>query len=373
MSKIAPTIWKLEPHTEAKHKILQKYLNAWLPIITRWNGRVLFIDGFAGPGEYIGGKPGSPMIAFEAIIKHKFPISSEMILFFIEKDAKRCEHLEKMVASLDKPKNINITVKHGEFDKTLSEVLNLLEEQKKKIAPALVFIDPFGFTGIPLDLIKRIMENQKCEVMITFMYEEINRFIGLEKLWPSLEETFGTDTWKAVISEKDSKQRSEMLHNIYRDQLKNEAGVKFVRSFKMKNKMNKDDYFLFFGTNNILGLKKIKEAMWKIDETGAFEFSDATYNPSQAILFSNKPNFYLLKKILINNFKNKLVKISDLEYFIITKTPFRETHYKSNILAKMEKATEPELRRRCDVCLKNGTCKPRLGTFPNECCVIEFL
>ncbi|PIW92928.1 MAG: hypothetical protein COZ87_04120 [Candidatus Moranbacteria bacterium CG_4_8_14_3_um_filter_43_15] len=24
--------------------------------MTRWNGRVLYIDGFAGPGEYIGGK-----------------------------------------------------------------------------------------------------------------------------------------------------------------------------------------------------------------------------------------------------------------------------------------------------------------------------
>lgn len=373
MSKISSTIWEIEPHTEAKHKILQKYLNSWLPIITRWNGRVLFIDGFAGPGEYIGGKPGSPIIALEAIIKHKFLLTSNMVLFFIEKDRKRCEHLKKMVETLDKPKNINIIVEQGEFDKTLSRALDLLEEQKKKIAPALVFIDPFGFTGIPLSLIKRIMENQKCEVMITFMYEEINRFIGLEKLWPSLEETFGTDTWRAVISEKNPKQRSEMLHNIYRDQLKNKADIKFVRSFKMKNKMNKDDYFLFFGTNNILGLKKIKEAMWKIDETGAFEFSDATYSPSQPTLFSNEPNFYLLKKIIINNFKKQVVKIGDLEYFVITKTPFRETHYKSKILAKMEKAAKPELKRRCDICLKNGSCKFRLGTFPNECCVIEFL
>lgn len=373
MSKITDTIWELEPHTEAKHKILQKYLNAWLPIITRWNGRVLFIDGFSGPGEYIGGKPGSPIIAIDTILKHKFPITSDIVLLFIEKDPKRYEHLKKITEALVLPKNIKVNVEQGEFDKTLSKGLDLLEEQKKKIAPALVFIDPFGFTGIPMSLIKRIMENQKCEVMITFMYEEINRFVGLEKLWPSLEETFGTDTWRAVISEKNPKQRSEILHNLYRDQLKNEAGIKFVRSFKMKNKMNKDDYFLFFGTNNILGLKKIKEAMWKVDETGSFEFSDATYNPSQATLFSKEPNYYYLKKIIVSNYKNKLVKIGDLEYFIITKTPFRETHYKSNILAKMEKMDKPELKRRCDVCLKNGSCKPRLGTFPSECCVIEFL
>ncbi|PIU78275.1 MAG: hypothetical protein COZ28_01740 [Candidatus Moranbacteria bacterium CG_4_10_14_3_um_filter_44_15] len=56
MTKITSTIWNIEPHTEEKHEILRKYLDAWLPIMTRWNGRVLYIDGFAGPGEYIGGK-----------------------------------------------------------------------------------------------------------------------------------------------------------------------------------------------------------------------------------------------------------------------------------------------------------------------------
>ena len=46
MSKNNSTIWEIEPHTEAKHEILEKYLNAWLPIMTRWNGRILYIDGF---------------------------------------------------------------------------------------------------------------------------------------------------------------------------------------------------------------------------------------------------------------------------------------------------------------------------------------
>ena len=44
--------WPLEPHTLGKHKVLENYMQAWLPIMTRWNSRVLFIDAFAGPGEY---------------------------------------------------------------------------------------------------------------------------------------------------------------------------------------------------------------------------------------------------------------------------------------------------------------------------------
>jgi len=60
------TIWPIEPHTSAKHQILRKYLDAWLPILGRHNSRIVYIDGFAGPGEYSGGEPGSPIIALEA-------------------------------------------------------------------------------------------------------------------------------------------------------------------------------------------------------------------------------------------------------------------------------------------------------------------
>ena len=59
------TVWPLEPHTKAKHEILRRYLGAWFPILTSggWNRRVIFLDGFAGPGRYSACEPGSPIIA----------------------------------------------------------------------------------------------------------------------------------------------------------------------------------------------------------------------------------------------------------------------------------------------------------------------
>jgi three-Cys-motif partner protein len=48
------TIWEIEPHTQAKHEILSRYLDAWFPILASWNTKVLYIDGFAGPGTYKG-------------------------------------------------------------------------------------------------------------------------------------------------------------------------------------------------------------------------------------------------------------------------------------------------------------------------------
>lgn len=214
--------------------------------------------------------------------------------------------------------------------------------------------------------IKRIMQNPKCEVLITFMYEEINRFVSDKRIWDSVEKTFGTDKWKEVIDEKDSRIRSVLLHRIYENQLEREAGIKFIRSFKMMNKTNKTDYFLFFGTNKIIGLKKMKEAMWKTDESGLFQFSDATYDPDQPMLFEMKPDYSRLKRILLQNFKGKSVSITELEKFILAKTPFRETHYKRQILAPMETKQPPEIEVKCQ------EPRRRVGTFSSRC-TVRFL
>ena len=62
-----PTIWPLGEQTPGKHLVLRAYLDAWLSILGMKAKRILFIDGFAGPGEYAGGAPGSPIIALRAL------------------------------------------------------------------------------------------------------------------------------------------------------------------------------------------------------------------------------------------------------------------------------------------------------------------
>ena len=64
------TTWELDDHTRGKHLVLKSYMDAWLPIILKTYGRALFVDGFAGPGEYTGGEPGSPAIALKALADH---------------------------------------------------------------------------------------------------------------------------------------------------------------------------------------------------------------------------------------------------------------------------------------------------------------
>ena len=77
------TVWKLDRHSAAKHFILRRYLQAWLPIMgspRAGNGRLVLIDGFAGPGIYKGDEPGSPIIMLQAYLEHaaREQITSEL-------------------------------------------------------------------------------------------------------------------------------------------------------------------------------------------------------------------------------------------------------------------------------------------------------
>ena len=116
-----------------------------------FNQRVLYIDGFAGPGKYRGGEDGSPMIALKAARDHSAKPKAEIVFIFIEKERDRFEHLEGVVAEIKPtlPANFRVNCVHGEFDDQMTGVLDDLDAQRKRIAPSLVFIDPFGFSHTP--------------------------------------------------------------------------------------------------------------------------------------------------------------------------------------------------------------------------------
>ena len=109
-------------------------MGAWLPILTKRNRRVLFIDAFAGPGEYSEGEPGSPVIALRSLIDHsaKQRIQSEVTYLFIEKQRERSEHLNDVLGRLkdELPSYCKYRVIHSSFDETLTGVLDNIDQQR---------------------------------------------------------------------------------------------------------------------------------------------------------------------------------------------------------------------------------------------------
>ena len=67
MSSFKPTqLWEASPHTLAKIEIVRRYLYLWFSILGTRNKRLVYIDGFAGPGRYANSEQGSPVAALQA-------------------------------------------------------------------------------------------------------------------------------------------------------------------------------------------------------------------------------------------------------------------------------------------------------------------
>ena len=336
------TIWNIEPHTRAKHEILRRYLQAWTPILSLGGfPEISYIDGLAGPGKYSGGEDGSPIIAIHAVLDQSVQISATVRFFFVEKDLDRAEALKSFVDEIELPDNLKVRVFGGEtFEDAYPKILQFYESIARPVPPTFAFIDPFGWTGAPFWIVRHIMENSSCEVFVTFMYEEINRFIGHPDQETNFDSFFGTTEWRSCIEIPDPRSRNRCLHDLYASQLREDAGATFVRSFEMRNERDVTDYYLFYGTKNLKGLTKMKEAMWKVDERGEFSFSDAT-DPNQLVLIASEPQFDVLERQIVGRFVDQVVTIGEIERFVLAETAFRETHYKTQVLRPMEKASPP--------------------------------
>lgn len=360
---VSSTVWERDPHTQAKHEILQNYLEAWFPILSKYSGRIIYLDGFAGPGTYIGREDGSPVIALRTAASHVLRHRFHGILFiFIEKEIDRATILKDVLKARfpSLPPNLKYEVIGAEFAPTLESTLESLEKEGAKLAPTFAFLDPFGFSGFPMNLIGRMMSYDKCEVLITFMEGFVNRFND-ESQKPSLNELYATDEWQKLHQITDPEQRRKFLLNLYERQLRDVGRATYVRSFEMIGEHNQPIYYLIFGTKHPKGLEVMKEAMWTVDRRGTYRFSDIT-DIQQSYLIDYQAESHWVPsaaEMVFSKFRGKTVAKSEIVQFVITETPFL---YRKAILEYLERAVAPKIT-------KVTPPRKRAYSYPNGCSV----
>lgn len=348
------TTWEIDPHTRAKHEILRRYLGAWFPILSRHHGRIVYIDGFSGPGRYKGGEPGSPLVALTTALHSRKTSKGKLVFLFIDERPDRIAQLEQELAVFSLPSHFSAKAETGVFHERLASILDDLEAQSLQIAPTFAFIDPFGFKGIPFNLVERLLEHPGTEIFITFMVDSINRFIEHpnDQVVQHIIDAFGTSEVLDVA--RGPGDRVEALRMLYQRQL--EQVAKFVRYFEMRDAKNRTIYYLFFATNHHLGHVKMKEAFWKVDSERGFQFSDAT-NPNQLVMFEVDPS-PTLAETLLQTYVFQTTSVGQVQRFIEEQTPFLAKHMHSalKLLENNGQITVQPLKR-------DGK-KRKAGTFP---------
>jgi three-Cys-motif partner protein len=242
----------LEGHTKIKHDIIRDYVRSYLKVVCNPQTRkvkLIIVDGFCGGGLYKTDKGqahyGSPIILINTIretvaevigdrvknnIKHEFSLECE--LYFVDKDKKAIEVLNKVAAPFllaDSSIPLKLTT-HFICGKFADEYRGISDKIRK--TKAIFIIDPCGYSEAPLPVIREIMHepNRKREVIWTFMYDSLQAYANDDS---TALKNAGFENLLKLFEKGDKPSNFCLQKEIY-DTVKKDIGVPFFTPFAVK-------------------------------------------------------------------------------------------------------------------------------------------
>jgi three-Cys-motif partner protein len=334
-----PEKWELEEHTKVKHQLLEKYLRAWISVVGSFRDTLGYFDCFAGRGEYNDGSIGSPVIVMKAAqeLIDKVGKVKKFLCTFIENNPENYESLKNVVSRAQKTcKDVECHTYNRDFQEVITDYLDYYED--KTMVPCLYFIDPFGWSGVPFHVVKRILEHRYSEIIFVFMTYEIARFCSSKMHENSLNELFGNDQWK-MAQQYSGEKRHDALVQIYEQLLENETDAEYVWSFRVNDSemRKRTKYYIIHASHDIKGLRVMKPIMRK-QGSGIFEY----LGPEDDVLRTQtRFETFNLEHFLLEYFSGRTISFDDLcnELYPISRHPvskYIDSDYR-NSLKKMEK------------------------------------
>lgn len=310
-----PEYWAdYTPFQQIKHDLIRCYLNGWFPKLGYWAGRVLYGDTHAGRGKYETGDPGSPVVALQALLTHDARDSllkkSEFNFLFLEQDPENAESLEREISTLNPlPKGINVEVNVGDAYEKLSGILGELRRDQKRMAPAFLFVDPYGFK-IPGSLLRELLQAGRVELFVNVMWRELDMLIRKHGAGgaQTLDDIFGCGDWRTEIVADTMDERIDQAIEVMRRCFGAKWATPVVR---MVTGGMATRYVLVHFTNSDDGRDLMKNCRWSLFPDGEFRVRKKE-NLGQATLFERATNLAAVRDWVLGKLEQGPIYWQDL-------------------------------------------------------------
>ena len=344
-----PQKWVMREHTGVKHRILRKYLAAWTRILSSSNPEVHYFDGFAGVGKYRDGEDGSPLLAMKTANRHANCFDTFSCTFNeLNDDNYRdlVEHVYNEQQECEYGDKIKLDLENERFEDIAIEKLT---SDDYRDLPSLVFIDPFGYKGVPFGVTSKIMNLPgQNEVFFNLMVDEIRRFSGEQPKEDAITNILGTEDWKYIRDLNDREKKEEEILKVFVNQLKQDADVEYAFPFQMKSpEKDTTKYYLVHATNHFKGFRVMKKVMFGEGADDLFAYLGPDhygYDDEQTTLFettnSTDTRIEELADWLKERFDGQEKRIIDIYKETFSETDLIEKHYKDafDLLAERDEA-----------------------------------
>jgi three-Cys-motif partner protein len=324
--------------SKVKFEIVRKYFWSWAKIIApRVRGNIAYIDLFSGKGVYDDGSKSIPVLIIESALRDVL-IKDKLLAIFNDSNSEHTESLDAAIKRIPdisqlKQKPIILNEKIGdEFGEIFKEM---------NIIPSLLFVDPWGYKGITLELLKAVLKDWGCDCIFFFNYNRINMCITNPILHPRINIIFGrkrAETMKKKVRLLKPRKREECIINNLKEALK-EIGGEYFLTFKFKDiNGSKTSHFLIFVSKSPLAYSIMKEIMAKQSSYYVQGVPSYIYTPNPPYLnntlFPPEPLKELEAELLVK-YAGKSISFRELFENHNLDKPYIKKNYKQ-VLLKIE-------------------------------------
>lgn len=301
------------PQTRVKHEILGQYLETWGGIIVnglrgpyqkrvqggRASGfavKFVYVDCFASSGRYAESDdspewiPGSPLIGIKALDSIR-TFAAQSVGFMPDVYAilfeENPESYDELITSLEiadfKERVRNTTdfpslesgqmaVVHGDYRDYVDAVLQFTSTA---FTWAFYLLDPYGPRGIEMAIVRRIVSQERTDVMVNFPYQDLHKKIGSVvtgtpkhqqhlRYWDSV---YGDSGWRTLAykyqKDKDADRMETELVRMYADRLQAQDPNLAVKRIPLLFKdRERTIFYLLLTTHDPTGALAINEVLY---------------------------------------------------------------------------------------------------------------
>ena len=134
-----------------KSRIVTKYFWAWAKIMIsaarRREGRIAYMDLFAGPGRYSDGTLSTPVTVLQTAIKEA-DFREMLVTIFNDKNPTNVKSLREIIGAIPGIETLKYKPQI-ENEEVGQKIVDRLEGIR--LIPTLLFVDPWGYKGLSLD------------------------------------------------------------------------------------------------------------------------------------------------------------------------------------------------------------------------------
>lgn len=349
--------------SEVKARIVEKYFYAWanviMPTAMIRGKRIAYIDLYAGPGRYKDGAASTPLLVLQHAIND--PKMSQMLVARLnDSDSNKTATLESEIAKLPGINKLKYkpVVTCGEIDEDAEKYFS-----ETRLVPSFSFVDPFGYKGLSLNIVRGVIKDWGCDCVFFFNYNRINAGISNPAVAKHMDALFGkkrADELRAKLPGKTPELREALILEELANEIK-ALGGKHVLPFRFKNTAGtRTSHKLIFVSKSFKGYGIMKEIMAKESSTYDQGVPSLTYSPADAstpLLFSLQRPLDALKDDLLSAFCGREATLNEIYEEHSVDTPYIQKNYR-DIVTVLEGEEKIEAY--------SVTGKRRKGTYPDH-------